>query len=115
MNDKSNSATPSGTTDRPGSQHIPVLLPRARAATSQDAIDRDTLRWIARFRFVTAEVLALHLGVTRQRALARVRRLEDTGLIQRRSDAPQQAWTITATSRGMQALGLPARRPPRTD
>ena len=100
---------------RPPAPHAPMLARRTRVAPAQDAIDRDALRWIARFRFVTADILALHLGVTRQRAGVRVRRLEDEGLVQRRADARQQAWAVAATARGMRSLGLPARRPARTD
>lgn len=80
-----------------------------------DDIDRAALQWIARFRFVDAEVLALHLGVSRRRANARVSRLADAGLLARRGHAPNEAWTIALTRRGATLLGLPRRRPARTD
>jgi hypothetical protein len=78
--------------------------------------DWDALGWIARFRFVDAAVLGLHLGVSKQQAGARVRRLERAGLVARGGTRGGTAtWTITATRRGMRALGLPLRRPARTD
>ncbi len=72
------------------------------------------LGWIARFRFVDSEVLAERFGTSRQQINARVRRLEQAGLLERHAHGPMPAWTIVATSRGLAALGLPPRRPART-
>ncbi len=92
-----------------------ALVPRVRHANKQDAVDRVALQWIARFRFVTAELLGLYLGVTRQNAQARARRLETAGLLSRQAGRPGESITLAATARGMRAIGLPPRRAPRTD
>ena len=44
-----------------------------------------------------------------------MRRFEDTGLVVRRSDAIGHGRTITATTTALHALGLPPRRPARSD
>lgn len=92
-------------------------MPRVRGnAPAEIERDWDALRWIARFRFVDAEVLGLHLGVSRQQASARVRRLEREGLVVRAgARGGSLTWTISATRRGMRALGLPPRRAARSD
>lgn len=72
------------------------------------------LEWIARFRFVEAEVLAERFGVSRQQVNARIRRLEAAGLVTRRAERTSAPWTMTASPKGMQALGLPAKRAART-
>jgi hypothetical protein len=73
------------------------------------------LSWIARFRFVEADLLADRFETTRQRVNARLRRLEAAGLLARNGDRAGEARTIAVTNRGAFALGLPARKAPRTD
>src|SRR4051794_28139355 len=73
------------------------------------------LSWIARFRFVEADLLAERFERSPQQINARVRRLEAAGLIARHGTRTGEARTISVTSRGAFALGLPARKAPRTD
>ena len=81
----------------------------------RDAVDHAALEWIARFRFVTADLLGLYLGVNRQNAQKRARRLADEGLLHRAAARPGEAMTLAVTARGMRKIGLPPRRAPRTD
>jgi hypothetical protein len=94
-----------------------MLVNRARGNTAlENQRDWDALRWIARFRFVDAHVLSLHLGVSKQQASARARRLEAEGLVARSGTRGGTAtWLISVTRRGMRALGVPPRRQARTD
>ena len=54
---------------------------RAGWEVDEAARDLEVVAWVARFRFVTAELLARRLVVSVQRANARVRRLEHAGLV----------------------------------
>ncbi len=92
----------------------PLVL-RGRRAREQAERDQEILAWVARFRFVDASVLAERFEVSRQQINARLRRFEQAGLVARHSDAMGHGGTVTATHAGMTALGLPLRRPPRTD
>lgn len=91
------------------------LVRRQSRGTSEARRDREMLAWIARFRFVTAEVLAERFDVTPQRVNARLRRFEQAGLVAlHRSDltAPR---AVFLTGRGARRLGLRPRRQPRPD
>jgi hypothetical protein len=92
-----------------------VLVPRARGGAAEAERDHDMLGWIARFRFVTAELLRERFGVSRQQVNAQLRRLESAGMVVRRAEAAGQAWTVSASARGLGAMGLPRRRPARSD
>jgi hypothetical protein len=92
-----------------------ALVPRRRKHHEQDHKDREVLAWLARFRFVTDELLADHFDVSRQRMNVRTRRLAHAGLVQRHDDGPTDRHLISITRRGADALGLPRRKPPRTD
>jgi hypothetical protein len=70
---------------------------------------------VARFRFVTADLLARWLGVSAQRANTRVRRLEQAGLLARAPGRLGEARAIYVTGRGFDLLGQPRRRPPRAE
>lgn len=72
------------------------------------------LEWIGRFRFVDAGVLAERFGVSRQQVNARLRRLEEAGLVVRRAERTSAAWTVGLSARGALAVGQPPRRPART-
>ena len=73
------------------------------------------LEWIARFRFVTSEILADRFGLSPQRVNARLRRLEQAGLIAREPSRLTQPRAVYVTGRGARRLGLRPRRAPRTD
>ena len=91
------------------------LVRRESRGTSEARRDREMLAWIARFRFVTAEVLAERFDVTPQRVNARLRRFDPAGLVAlHRSDltAPR---AVFLTGRGARRLGLRPRRAPRPD
>jgi hypothetical protein len=76
--------------------------------------DREWLLWISRFRFVTADGLALRFGVSVQQARARLRRLEDAQLIGLHRDHLSESKAAVLTSRGRALLGQDRRvRPPR--
>ena len=90
-------------------------MARERRAREQAGRDREVLGWIARFRFVDAAVLSERFDVSRQNVNGRVRRFEQAGLIARRSDAMGHGCVISATAAGLDALGLPQRKTPRTD
>jgi DNA-binding MarR family transcriptional regulator len=95
-------------------QGLPQLVPRARSGAAEAIRDREMLAWIARFRFVNAQVLALRFGVSKQQVNARMRRLEAAGLVERKRDDTNASWTIATTRRGARAIGEPERRSPRT-
>jgi hypothetical protein len=88
---------------------------RGRRRASEAARDREWLRSIGRFRFVTAELLAERFGVSVQQANARVRRLAAAGLVARTAGGVGQAYAVSLTRRGARYVGLPERRAPRTD
>ena len=80
---------------------------RRRRGTAEAARDREWLRWIGRFRFVTARLLAPRFGVSEQQANARVRRLAAAGLVSRTAGGVGQAYAVALTSRGARSVGLP--------
>ena len=87
-----------------------------RAWEADDACrDVQLLWWVGRFRFVTAKVTAEWLGVTSQRANARVSRLVRLRLLvsYRRHVADPRA--VYLTTAGAELLGLSRRRRPRLD
>src|SRR5688572_5710126 len=59
--------------------------------------------------------MARRLGVSVQRANARMRRLEHAGLLARARGRVGEPRAIYATRRGCDALGQPRRRPPRAE
>lgn len=91
------------------------LLVRRSRALSEARRDREMLLWIARFRFVTAEVLADRFDVSHQRVNARLRRLERAGLVVLHRDEPTQPRAVYVSGRGARRLGLRVRRAPRPD
>jgi hypothetical protein len=99
----------------PEGRRFRPAVERQRRAREQAERDREVLGWIARFRFVDSAVLSERFEVSRRQVNARMRRFEDAGLVVRRSDAMGHGCTITATTAAMHALGLPPRRPARTD
>ena len=99
----------------PGGERFRPVVERQRRAREQAERDWEVLGWIARFRFVDSAVLSERFEVSRRQVNARVRRFEDAGLVVRRSDAMGHGCTIMATTIAMKVLGLPPRRPARTD
>jgi hypothetical protein len=61
--------------------HCGWSVARGRRQHVEADRDREWLRWIGRFRFVTADLLALRFGVSVQQARNRVRRLARDGLV----------------------------------
>jgi len=91
-----------------------VVVLRGSRAKVEAERDREMLEWIARFRFVTAEVLAERFKLSPQRVNARLRRLETAGIIARESTATTSARAVFVTGVGARRLGLRVRRAPRT-
>ena len=58
------------------------------------------LEWIARFRFVTSEILADRFDLSPQGVDARLRRLEQAGLIAREPNRLTQPRVVYVTGRG---------------
>jgi hypothetical protein len=83
-----------------------------RCSWDVDEARRDVaaLAWIGRFRFVTPEALAERLGVSWQRANARVWRLERLGLVGCSREHVSQPRAVFVTGRGFELLGQPRRR-----
>lgn len=77
--------------------------------------DRAMLEWIARFRFVTAEVVATRFELSPQRVNARMRQLADAGLVVLQDRAVGEARAIAISARGARWIGAPPRRAPRFD
>src|SRR5215210_1424589 len=88
---------------------------RRRRATAEAERDREWLRWVGRFRFVTSRLLAARFGVSEQQANVRIRRLAAAGLVSRTAGGVGQAYAVALTRRGARLVGLPERRAPRTD
>jgi len=89
---------------------------RQRWARVEAERDHAWLGWIGRFRFVTAELLALRFGVHERNARRRVVRLADAGLVSVHRAGPGQAAVIVLTPRGAQHVDLPPRqRAPRPE
>ncbi len=73
------------------------------------------LAWVARFRFVTVEVLAERFGVSVRRANSRVSALTAAGMLECRQDVRGQRRAVFISRRGAAELGLATRRPPRPE
>lgn len=91
----------------------PGAVGRCAWETDQASRDLELLWWIGRHRFVTAEQIAARLGCSVQRARARVRRLEQHGLVGCERAHLSQSRAVFLTGRGHGLLGLPRRRAPR--
>lgn len=86
-----------------------------RSRTRVEAVrDREAMRWIARFRFVTTDGLAARFGVSERAMRTRVVRLERGGLV-RLDRNHRQPTSISLSRRGYQEVGLPPRNSPRVD
>jgi hypothetical protein len=93
----------------------PVLVVRGRRGQVEARRDREVLAWVARFRFVTAEVVAERFGISVRRADARISALEAAGLVVCRKDSGSQRRAVFVSRAGALALGLTPRRPPRPE
>jgi hypothetical protein len=71
--------------------------------------DRELMLWIARFAFATAGLLCERWGVSEQRMRARLRRLEEAGVIRRRREGPTEPSRVVVTERGAAGIGLSVR------
>jgi len=88
---------------------------RRRRRRVEGERDRELVVWVARFRFVSADVLAVRFGVSEQQVNARVRRLVAAGWLSRSRERVGVARAISATRMGCRAVGAPVRRAARTD
>lgn len=86
---------------------------RQRWAHVESARDVEVLVWIARFQFVTLDVLAARFEVSVARAGVRVRRLEQLGYVRRVTGLVSQAHAIYLAPPGARHIGSPRRRAPR--
>ena len=91
----------------------PGLVGRCGWDLGETRRDVELLVWVGRFRFVTAQAISRRFGVSWQRANARVRRLEQLGLLGCERAHVSQARAVFLTGRGHELLGWPRRRAPR--
>jgi hypothetical protein len=101
-------------------QQLPVRLDdgtgRTRRVKVEAQRDREWLLWVGRFRFVTAELLALRFGVTVQKSRLRLRRLENAGLVSLHRGHLAEPYVAVLTPQGAATVGYPRRqREPRPD
>ena len=87
---------------------------RRRRARVEAQKDEAVMRWMARFRFVTAVELGERFSVSERNMRARLIRLEQQGLV-RLDRAPQRAISAWLSHVGYDALDLPPRNAPRVD
>jgi hypothetical protein len=73
------------------------------------------LRWISRFRFVTAAILGERFSVSARMSRERMTRLESARLVISHQAHPAAPKLYAIGPAGRLALGLPHRRPPRWD
>ncbi|MDP9255761.1 MAG: hypothetical protein M3Q31_04300 [Actinomycetota bacterium] len=92
-----------------------ALVARERRGRVEARRDREVLAWIARFRFVTVEVLAERFSTSVRRADSRVSALAVVGLVECRKDSVGQRRAVFVSRRGAVELGLPPRRAPRPE
>ncbi len=90
------------------------LAIRTRRARIEAGRDIEMLRWVSRFRFVTAVGLAERFGVSQIAIRNRAVRLEAQGLLGI-TRPPQSAWSYYVSRAGGERLGLPPRNPPRVE
>jgi hypothetical protein len=89
---------------------------RRRRVKVEAGWDREWLMWIGRFRFVTAELLAMRFGVSVQQARARLRRLAEADLVGLHRAHIAEPYVAVLTPSGATAVGYPRRqREPRPD
>jgi hypothetical protein len=93
----------------------PEVLGRPSWEIEEAGKDELLLRWVGRFRFVTAELVARRFGVSVQRARARLRRLEGVGMMGAEQRFRSEARAYFVSAKGAAELGLPRRRRPRVD
>jgi DNA-binding transcriptional ArsR family regulator len=91
------------------------LVQRASRAQHEARRDEELLRWIARFRFVTADVLAYRFDVSTRRVNARLARLAEAGLVTLHREHVSEPRAVFVTARGAAAVGAARRRAPRPD
>lgn len=92
-----------------------VLVVRQRHQHEQQPIDLKLLRWLARFRLCSAELVGARFGVSARMCRERLSRLEAAGLMlahQAHRAAPK---LYAVGPRGRTLLGFEQRRPPRWD
>ena len=94
---------------------VPDDVGRPAWDLEQTRKDEELLRWVERFRFVTAELVAERFGVSWQRANARLRRLEKVGLVSTDQRHVCEARAVFVTNRAATLLGVGRRRTPRPD
>jgi hypothetical protein len=83
---------------------------RRRWAQVEAPRDREWLRWLGRFRFVTAELMGLRFGVSVQKARKRLMRLADADLVSVHRSSFGLVSVFVLPPRGAQLLGSPRRR-----
>jgi DNA-binding MarR family transcriptional regulator len=92
------------------------VIGRCEAAARRQVeanIDRRVLAWIARFRFVTAPLVAERFGVSVQKTHRRLARLQREGLLTRQRTTHSEQYAVSLTPAGAGLLDLPRRRAPR--
>jgi hypothetical protein len=94
---------------------VAQVVMRGRRGESEAARDHEMLRWIGRFRFVTASELSVRFGVSERRVNSRLARFIRERLVDFRRECMFQARIVWLTARGAAAVELPRRKPPRAD
>jgi hypothetical protein len=88
---------------------------RTRRQYAEARRDEEMLRWISRFRFVTAAILGERFSVSARMCRERLARLQSARLVMSHQAHPAAAKLYAIGPAGRFALGLRHRRPPRWD
>jgi hypothetical protein len=83
---------------------------RGRRVRVEAERDRQWLLWIGRFRFVTAELLALRFGVSVQNPRLRLRRLQAARLVSLHRTHLAEPFVAVLTPHGASTVGYPRRQ-----
>jgi hypothetical protein len=84
--------------------------PRRRWVQVEAVRDEEWLRWLGRFRFVTADLMGMRFGVSVQKARRRLTRLASAGLVSAHRSTVGLKSVYVLAPRGAQLLGYPRRR-----
>jgi len=92
-----------------------MLMVRQRRQHEQRPVDLELLRWLSRFRFVSAELVEARFGVSARKCRKRLGRLEAAGLALAHQPHLAAPKLYAIGPKGRTLLGLEQRRPPRWD
>jgi hypothetical protein len=107
---------PNTSRDRPTPAALTPVIARGRRAASETPKDLAWLRWLGRFRFVTAELMALRFGVTVQNARRRLALMIAAKVVTAHASGFGMPRLFVLADAGALLVGYPPRRrPPRPE